>query len=51
MEWSEKRARITHKSTTRLGDGWVCSMCLEEFLCKMLKLVKAMVKERNDYGG
>ena len=51
MEWSEKRPRITQKSTTRLEDGWIHSTCLEEFLCKMIKLVKAMVKARNDYGG
>jgi len=51
VEWSEKRLRITQKSTTRLGDGWICSMCLEEFLCKMMKLVKAMVKAKNDYNG
>lgn len=50
MEWSEKKPRITKNSTTRLGYGWIFSMCLEEFVCKMMKFLKAMVKARNGYG-
>lgn len=50
MEWSEKMPRVTQNSKPRLGDGWVFSTCLEEFLCKMMKLVKVLVKARNDYG-
>ena len=50
VEWTEKIPRITRNSKPRLGDGWICSRCLEEFLCKMMRLVKVLVKERNDYG-
>jgi len=37
MEWSEKMSRITTKSTTRIEYGWIHSMCLEKFLCKIMK--------------
>lgn len=50
VELSEKMPRITQNSKPKLGDGWICSTCLEEFLSKMMKLVKVLVKERNDYG-
>jgi len=48
MEWSEKMPRITQNSKPRLRDGWICSTCLEKFPCKMMKLVKVLVKARND---
>jgi len=32
VELSEERSRITQKSTTKIEDGWIRSMCLEEFL-------------------
>jgi len=50
VEWSEKMPRITQKSKPRLGYGWICSTSLEKFPCKMMKLVKVLVKARNDYG-
>ena len=50
MEWSEKVPRVTQNSKQRLGGDSICSTCLEEFLCKMMKLVKVLVKERNGYG-
>lgn len=50
MKWSDKIQRITKSSISRLGDGWIRSTCLEEFLCKIMRLVKVLVKERNDYG-
>ena len=50
MEWSDKMPRVSQNSKPRLGDGWICSIGLEEFLCKMMKLVKDLVKARNDYG-
>ena len=37
VEWSEERYRITQKSKTKIEDGWIRSMCLEEFLWKMMK--------------
>jgi len=49
VEWSEKMPRITQNSIPRLGDGWIHSTCLEKFLCKMMRLVKILVKERDDY--
>jgi len=50
MKWSEKMPRITQNSKPRLGDGWIFSAFLEKFPCKMMKLVKVLVKARNDYG-
>jgi len=50
VEGSEKNPRITQNSKPRLGDGWILSTCLEMFPCKMMKLVKVLVKARNDYG-
>lgn len=50
VEWSEKRPRITQNPKPSLGDGWICSTCLGEFLCKMMKLVKVLMKTRNVYG-
>lgn len=50
VEWSDKMPRITQNSKPRLGDCWIRSTCLEEFLCKMMRLVKILVKARNDYG-
>ena len=32
------------------GDGWICSTCLGEFLRKMMKLLKVLLKTRNAYG-
>lgn len=49
VEWSEKMPRITQNSIPRLGYGWICSTCLEEFLCKMMRLVKILVKVKDDY--
>ena len=50
VEWGEKIPRITQNSKPRLGYGWIRSTCLEEFLCKMMRLVKVLVKARNAYG-
>ncbi len=45
VEWSEKIPRITQNSKRRLGDGCICSTCLEKFPCKMMKLVKVLMKK------
>ena len=50
VEWSEKMPRINQYSKPRLGDGCIRSTCLDEFLCKMMRFVKVLVKGRNDYG-
>ena len=50
VEWSDKIPRITQNSKPRLGDGWIRSTCLKEFLCKMMKLVTVLMKTRNAYG-
>ena len=49
VEWSEKFPRINQNSKPQLRDGWIHSTCLEGFLCKMMRLVKILVKARNDY--
>jgi len=49
VEWSVKIPTITQNSIPSLGDGWIRSTCLEEFLCKMMRLVKVLVKEMDDY--
>ena len=50
VEWSDKMQIITQNAKPRLGDGWIFSTCWEEFLCEMMRLVKVLVKARNDYG-
>ena len=50
MEWSEKITRITQNSKPRLGDGWLCSIMLGEVSFNMMKLVRVLVKARNDHG-
>jgi len=50
VEWSEKRPKITQNPKPSLGDGWIHSKWLRKFPCKMMKLVKVLMKTRNAYG-
>ena len=51
--WNEARDCLgpLHNSKPELGDGWICSTSLEKYSCEMMKLVRVLVKERNDHGG
>jgi len=49
VEWSQEIPRITQNLKPKLGYCWILTTCLEEFLCKMMRLVNILVKDRNDY--
>ena len=50
--WNEARECLgpLQNSKPRLEDGWICSTSLEKFPCEMMKLVRVLVKEKNDHG-
>jgi len=49
VEWSDKIPKITQNSIPMLGYGWIHSKFFEEFLCKMMRLVKILAKEMDGY--
>ena len=50
MERCKEIPRVTQNSKPRLEYGWIFSTSLEKFPCKMMKLVRVLVKETNDHG-
>jgi len=50
--WNEARRYLgsLQNAKPKLEDGWIFSISLDKFPCKMMKLVRVLVKVRNDHG-